>query len=156
MVKVGSILFLFPLSQFSFGQVDSDSVFLASKGTWKYPNSKCSIHKTGNGPVADPSTGLVFLCDSSYPVKAVFEGMVVLVNEYDSLHMVITRFGSYFIVYSNLEFPQVKKGDTIKTGHTIGRMAKNLDNVYSVEMMLATRDMEYKDLDAWFKKENFF
>lgn len=142
------------LSFFSKAQTSQeDSIFLASKGSWKYPVLKCSIQKEDFSHVTN-LTVRVFISDSSYPVKAVFEGEVVLVNEYDSVHMVITRFGSYFIVYSNIEFPQVKKGDTIKAGQVIGRMAKNLDDVYSVEMMLSTKDEDYKELETWFKKED--
>ena len=142
------------LSFFSKAQTSQeDSLFLASKGTWKYPVLKCSIqkelHETGHR-----SLGVNFISDSSYSVKAVFEGIVILVNEYDSVHMVVTRYGSYFIGYSNLELPQVKKGDTIKAGQVIGRMAKNLDDVYSVEMMLSTKDEDYKELETWFKKED--
>jgi len=145
---------LFLLSFFSNAQpVQKDSLFLAAKGSWKYPASKCSIqkerHETGHR-----SLGVNFISDSSYPVKAVFEGIVILVSEYDSVHMVVTRYGSYFIGYSNLELPQVKKGDTIKAGQIIGRMAKNLDEVYSVDMMLSTKDEDNIALEAWFKKED--
>jgi Peptidase family M23 len=154
MIKLFAIVLLFHISQLVYGQVDSNRIFLASKGTWKYPASKCIIQKRGHGPVADLSTAVVFICDSSYPVKAVFEGEVILVNEYDSVHLVVTRYGSYFIGYSNLEVPQVKKGDTIKVGQIIGRMAKNLDEVYSVEMMLSAKDDDDIELEPWFKKKD--
>lgn len=100
--------------------------------------------------------GINFISDSSYPVKAVFEGEVVLVNEYDSVQMVVTKYGSYFIGYCNLELPCVKVGDTITAGQIIGRMAKNLDEIYSVEMILLTKEMEYQELENWFKSEELY
>ncbi|MCZ0212160.1 M23 family metallopeptidase, partial [Streptomyces sp. UMAF16] len=63
------------------------------------------------------------------PVKAIFDGEVLLVNNYDDLQMIVIKHGRYFTGYSNLNGVTVSKGDNVKAGQVIGKVAANLDGV---------------------------
>jgi len=56
-------------------------------------------------------------------VKSVFDGEVVAVFNVGEAKAVIIRHGKYFTVYSNLASVAVVKGNTVKTGQILGRVA---------------------------------
>jgi septal ring factor EnvC (AmiA/AmiB activator) len=144
------IITLISCSQIMLAQAGFNKIFLASKGTWKYPVKQAYIlGKNENCLDCNFSKGLTFVSDSSYPVHSVFDGVVVLVNKYDDVYIVITKYGDYFIGYSNLENAVVKKGDTIKTGNPIGHLGKTLDEIYSLDIALSKSDEEL-DASSWF------
>ena len=87
-------------------------------------------------PKVPLTKSLTLISDSSYSVNTIFEGVVVLVTEYDSVFMVITKYGNYFFGYSGLSKSIVKKGDKLKAGKTIGNMGKDLDGKYSLDFTL--------------------
>jgi septal ring factor EnvC (AmiA/AmiB activator) len=151
MIKAVCILFVSFVVQITFGQVDSNKFFLESKGKWKLPVKNGYILER-NFHEHSSSMGMNIFCDSSMEVHAVFEGEVILVNEYDSVFIVVVKYADYFIGYSNLESPCVKKGDRIKAGDKIGYTGKNLDEVYGVDISLS-KNQEDIDPSAWFTYE---
>lgn len=58
------------------------------------------------------------------PVKSIFNGEVVGVFNSGGEMNVTIRHGKYFTTYSNLSSVSVKKGETVKTGQTLGRWAQ--------------------------------
>ena len=151
MIKIVTVLFLSFFVQISLGQIDSNKTFLASKGKWKLPVKNGYILEK-NFHEHSSSMGMNIFCDSSMEVHAVFEGEVILVNEYDSVFIDVVKYGDYFIAYSNLENPCVRKGDEIKAGDTIGHTGKNLDEVYGVDINLSKRQEDINP-SAWFTYE---
>lgn len=132
-----------------FAQKYSDRIFLASKGKWEYPVLKCTVEPK-NTCFSD-NKGISFNSDSSYPVKAVFEGEVVLVNEYDSLFMTVIKYGNYFVGYSNLAKSFVQKGDRIKAGQPVGNMGTTIDDSYNVDMQLSSQKNDDIEIRPWFQ-----
>lgn len=142
-----TITILIACSQIISAQADSNKIFLASKGTWKYPVSQGFILENNLGYNGNKT--VIFISDSAATVNAVFAGVVVLVNKYDDAYMVITKYGNYFIGYSNMGNCIVKKGNKIKAGDVIGYVGKDLDDRYGIDIILSNSN---GDLDAisWF------
>lgn len=137
--------------QSSFAQIDSNKIFRASKGTWKYPVSNCRAIEADVYLNHADNLSLYLMSDSSYPVSSIFEGEVILNHEYDSVYMVVVMYGDYFIGYSNLTAPMVKKRDKIVRGQVIGNMGKDVDEYFGIEIQLAYSAGDI-DIKPWFVK----
>jgi hypothetical protein len=139
MQKLTLIIFTFLFITISFGQRRENEIFEASKGSWEIPlvNCKtCSILENSNNIRID--LGLIIIVDSAYKVKALQDGRIILATETDSSSFVITvKYGDYFITYFALNELLFKKEDEIKAGDIIGRVAKDMDNLYSLELRLS-------------------
>jgi Peptidase family M23 len=119
-------------------QVEKNKLIEYSKGKWPLPipQSQQAIEEMKIKYQGYP--GISFLADSSYPVKAVFEAVVVSVFTLsENNYHLMARFGDYFIVYSNINKPELVKGDTIKRGQIIGTLSKEPDEPhYELNMLL--------------------
>ncbi len=107
-------------------------------------------NKLGNG-VEVVSQGISIGCDIGTSVKAVFDGEVLLVNNYDDVQMVVIKHGRYFTGYSNLSGVSVSKGQQVKVGQVIGKAAANLDGVGAVDFQLSNEKSEMNP-EAWLKR----
>jgi murein hydrolase activator len=97
------------------------------------------------------SQGLSIGCDIGTPVKAIFDGEVMLVNSYDDVQMVVIKHGKYFTGYSNINGVAVSKGQSVKVGQVIGRSAANLDGVGAVDLQISNEQAEMNP-EAWLKR----
>jgi septal ring factor EnvC (AmiA/AmiB activator) len=107
-------------------------------------------NKLDNGIVVD-SKGISIGCDIGTTVKSVFEGEVILVNNYDDVHLVVIKHGRYFTGYSNINSVTVSKGQNVKVGQAIGKAAANLDGVGAVEFQISNENSELNP-EAWLKR----
>ncbi|HYM94076.1 MAG TPA: peptidoglycan DD-metalloendopeptidase family protein [Chitinophagaceae bacterium] len=109
-------------------KLNSQFEYNRGKLPWPVDNGYVSIHfgryaiegttVKGDNPgitISTPSPGV--------PVKCVFEGEVVGVFSSGGEMTVTVRHGKYFTTYSNLSSVAVKKGNTVSTGETLGRLA---------------------------------
>lgn len=84
-------------------------------------------HPTLKG-ISIESNGIDIDCPGPRDVFAAYEGTIVgIVKVIGSENMVIINHGQYHTVYSNLKEVSVKKGDAVKTGDKIGRIASDSD-----------------------------
>ena len=97
------------------------------------------------------SQGLSIGCEIGIPVKAIFDGEVMLVNSYDDVQMVVIKHGKYFTGYSNISGVSVAKGQTVKVGQVIGRSAANLDGVGAVDLQISNEQSEMNP-EIWLKR----
>ena len=97
------------------------------------------------------SQGISIGCDIGTPVKAIFDGEVMLVNSYDDVQMVVIKHGKYFTGYSNISGVSVAKGQTVKVGQVIGRSAANLDGVGAVDLQISNEQSEMNP-EIWLKR----
>ena len=137
------------------GQVDSSNIFLKSKGTWNYPIKNVSkietiIDRNKEHGFTDPKN-ISFYANDCEDVKCVHEGKVILVTAIDTLFVIITKFGDYYITYDGLSKTNIKVGDYILVGQEIGLLGKNFNDEFCINVYLSIND---KGLDAsvWFKK----
>jgi septal ring factor EnvC (AmiA/AmiB activator) len=104
----------------------------------------------GNG-VEVVSQGISIGCEIGTSVKAVFDGEVLLVNNYDDVQMVVIKHGRYFTGYSNISGVSVSKGQRVKVGQVIGRAAANLDGVGAMDFQISNEKSEMNP-EAWLKR----
>lgn len=105
-------------------------------------------NKLPNGVVVS-SQGISIASNVGTPVKTIFDGEVLLVNNYDDVQMVVIKHGRYFTGYSNLRDVSVSKGQTVKKGYVIGKVAANLDGVGAVDMQISNDKNQDLNPEAW-------
>jgi septal ring factor EnvC (AmiA/AmiB activator) len=107
--------------------------FNSSRGRLPWPVDKgyVSIHfgryKIEGTLIEGDNPGITIATDAGSSVKSVFDGEVVGVYNLGDGMTVTVRHGKYFTTYSNLMSANVKKGDQLKTGQTVGRAGRNDD-----------------------------
>lgn len=108
-------------------------------------------NKLDNGVVVN-SQGISIASNVGTPVKVIFDGEVLLVNNYDDVQMVVIKHGRYFTGYSNLRDVTVSKGQIVKVGQVIGKVAANLDGVGAVDMQISNDKNQDLNPEAWLKR----
>lgn len=136
-------------------QADKNKLFEESKGKWLMPIVKFNEAIDENMSLHDSGAGVTFITDSAYTVRAVFDGTVVNVfclGE-NSYHL-LTRFGNYFIVYSNINKPNLTRGEVIRAGQIIGKLYKEPDEKQYEFDMLLLKDKNTIPVYKWFNWKN--
>jgi septal ring factor EnvC (AmiA/AmiB activator) len=107
------------------------SNFLSNKGRlpWPVDNGVVTIHFgrytiEGTKLVGD-NPGITIATQPGTTVKSVFDGDVAGVYNLGDGMAVTIRHGKYFTTYSNLASANVKRGDAVKTGQSIGRAGRD-------------------------------
>ena len=135
--------------------VTLNSSFERNKGNLPWPvSSGYPILHYGQNKVENiiiNSQGISIGCDIGSPVKAIFDGEVMLVNSYDDVQMVVIKHGKYFTGYSNISGVSVSKGQNVKVGQVIGKAAANLDGVGAVDLQISNEQSEMNP-EAWLKR----
>jgi murein hydrolase activator len=107
------------------------------------------LNKLDNG-VEVNSQGISIATEIGSPVKAIFDGEVQLVNNYDDVEMVVIKHGKYFTGYSNIKDVNLTKGQTVHIGQVIGRAAANLDGIGAVDLLISNEQTELNP-ESWLK-----
>lgn len=103
-----------------------------------------------SGTVMDV-TSVTISSDIGSSVKAVFDGTVTAVQPVEDMVVVIIQHGRYFTTYSNLSGVTVRKGQEIKTGQTLGKVAANFDGVGAIDFYISNENSNY-DPEKWLKR----
>lgn len=85
------------------------------------------------------------------PVKSVFDGTVTAVQPVEDMMVVIIQHGRYFTTYSNLSGVAVRKGQEVKTGQVLGRVAANFDGVGAIDFYISNETSNY-DPEKWLRR----
>jgi len=104
-----------------------------------------------SGTVMDV-TSVTISSDIGSIVKAVFDGTVTTVQVIEDMTVVIIQHGRYFTTYSNLSGVTVQRGQQIKTGQSIGKVAANFDGVGAVDFYISNESSNY-DPEKWLRKK---
>lgn len=107
-------------------------------------------NKLPNGVIIN-SQGISVGSDVGTPVKVVFDGEVVSVGSYDDLQMIVIKHGKYFSTYSNITGVSLSKGQSVKTGQVLGRVAENLDGIGAVDLWISNEHNELNP-EGWLKR----
>jgi septal ring factor EnvC (AmiA/AmiB activator) len=97
------------------------------------------------------TTGLTVATDIGTPVKAVFDGTVSNVVFVEDMQVVIIQHGRYFSTYSNLSNVSVQRGQAVKTGQVIGKVAANLDGIGAVDFYI-NDEKNNLDPERWLRR----
>ena len=129
--------------------------FIKNKGILPWPVDKGYplLHYGSNkvGDVVIVSEGISIGCEIGTPVKIIFGGEVVLVNNYDDVQMVVVKHGSYFTGYSNLTGVNLNKGQKVQTGQVIGKVAANLDGIGAMDLIISNEKSEVNP-EQWLRR----
>ena len=96
-------------------------------------------------------TGITVSSDIGSNVKAVFDGVVSNVVFIEDMQVVIIQHGKYFSTYSNLNNVSVQRGQNIKTGQVIGKVAANLDGIGAIDFFI-NDERGNLDPERWLKR----
>ena len=130
--------------------------FEKNRGTLPWPLDRVVIlmHYGANtlpsGSIMDV-TSVTISSEIGTPVKAVFDGTVTAVKPIEDMIVVIVQHGRYFTTYSNLSGVTVQKGQSIRTGQTLGRVASNFDGIGAIDFYISNETNNY-DPEKWLKR----
>lgn len=136
--------------------VNLNAGFKRNQGNLPWPVSSgyillhFGLNKLGNN-VEVNSQGISIGSDIGTAVKAIFEGEVQMVNNYDDLQMVVIKHGGYFTGYSNINGVNLSKGQKVNVGQIIGKVAANLDGVGAIDLIISNDKSELNP-EAWLKR----
>ncbi|MEO7445853.1 MAG: peptidoglycan DD-metalloendopeptidase family protein [Ferruginibacter sp.] len=95
-------------------------------------------------------TSVTISSDIGAPVKSVFDGTVVTVTNIEDMQVVIIQHGKYFTTYSNLSSASVNRGQDVRTGQVIGRVAANFDGVGAIDFYMSNESSNF-DPERWLR-----
>ena len=127
--------------------------FEKNRGHLPWPVSEGNIVMT-YGPheyikgITHNNPGITIETNSGKAVKAVFDGVVQNVINVGDVEAVILRHGKYFTTYSNLSSVSVAKGDAVKTGQTVGKLA----DIGQLEFILSDDKDRNLDPERWLRR----
>jgi septal ring factor EnvC (AmiA/AmiB activator) len=95
--------------------------------------------------------GLTIETKTGTSVKAVFDGIVTSVFNVGDVTAVIVRHGKYFTSYSGLSSASVSKGQEVKMGQALGRMAEKSDGLGELEFIIMNDKMTNLSPRQWLR-----
>ncbi len=131
--------------------------FERNKGSLPWPLDRGIVlmhygsNRLPSGTVLDV-TSVTISSDIGTSVKAVFDGTVTTVQQVEDMQVVIIQHGRYFTTYSNLSGVTVRKGQQIKTGQVLGRVAANFDGVGAMDFYISNETSNY-DPERWLRRK---
>ncbi len=97
-------------------------------------------------------TNITISSEIGATVKAVFDGTVSTVQTIDDMQVVIIQHGKYFTSYSNLSSVSVSRGQNVKTGQAIGKVASNFEGVGALDFFLSN-DRGDMNPESWLRRK---
>ena len=97
------------------------------------------------------NSGLTIETKAGASVKVVYDGEVSSVFNVGDVTAVIVRHGKYFTSYSGLSSASVRKGQEVKMGEVLGRMAEKSDGVGELEFIIMNDKMSYLSPRSWLR-----
>jgi septal ring factor EnvC (AmiA/AmiB activator) len=85
------------------------------------------------------------------PVKAVFDGEVTSVMYIGEVSAVVLRHGKYFTSYSGLGSVSVTKGQSVKMGQMLGKIADKKDGLGELEFIIMTDKLVNLNPRLWLR-----
>ncbi len=89
------------------------------------------------GRIQMDNPGITIGTDIGASVKAVFDGQVSAIQPIDNMIVIVLKHGRYFTSYSNLASVNVSRGQTVKIGQVIGKVASNDDGIGSIDLIIS-------------------
>lgn len=139
-----------------FGQSHPNDIIEKSKSSWDLPIPGYIAIQDNKYRVRERVYDLTdsswrFISDSCYAVKAVFAGKVIELFEIEGSVSILTRFGDYFLLYSNLSNSTIEKGETIEAGRVLGKMRKEVDGEIYLDFSIM-KGNKMIGPQSWFKR----
>ena len=94
---------------------------------------------------------LTLQTEAGSPVKVVFDGEVTSTSYIGNVQAVIVKHGKYFTIYGNLYSVSVVKGDQVKAGQVLGKVAEKDDNLGELEFGITDNSGKNLDPEKWLR-----
>lgn len=126
----------------SAADVKLNANFISNRGSLPWPVEKgymmerFGLQKLEIGVTID-NPGITIGSDIGTAVKALFDGEVSSVTNIENMQVVILKHGAYFTTYSNLSGITVSRGQAIRTGQVLGRVAPNDEGIGSIDLIIS-------------------
>lgn len=95
--------------------------------------------------------GLTFEAKPGTAVKSVFDGEVSSVFNVGDMVCVIVRHGKYFTSYSGLSSASVSRGQQVKVGQTVGRIAESSEGLGELQFIIMNDKMINLNPRQWLR-----
>jgi septal ring factor EnvC (AmiA/AmiB activator) len=95
--------------------------------------------------------GITIGSDIGNTVKSLFDGEVSSVTNIDNMQVVIIKHGRYFSTYSNLTGVNVSRGQSVRTGQALGRVAANDEGVGSIDLIISNEKSNLNP-EGWLRR----
>ncbi|MEO5942987.1 MAG: peptidoglycan DD-metalloendopeptidase family protein [Ferruginibacter sp.] len=96
-------------------------------------------------------TSTTISADIGSSVKSIFDGTVISISQVEDAYVITIQHGRYFSSYYNLSNVAVQKGNDVKTGQVIGKVAANLDGIGSIDFYMSNEKGEF-DPESWLRR----
>lgn len=138
------------------GNIALNSSFERNKGALPWPIDRGTVlMHYGNNTMPSGTTinvtSVTIAADIGTSVKTIFDGTVSTVQTVEDMQVVIIQHGKYFSTYSNLSGVNVQRGQEVKTGQTIGRVAVNFDGIGAIDFFMSNEKSNY-DPESWLRR----
>lgn len=127
----------------SDADIKLNASFESNRGSLPWPVDKGYIimkfgpQRVEGVDVTVDNPGITVGSEIGNSVKALFDGEVSSVTNIDNMQMVILKHGRYFTAYSNLSGVTVSRGQNVRTGQVLGRVAANDEGVGSIDIIIS-------------------
>ena len=142
---------------FNADNIALNNSFERNRGSLPWPVDNGAVlnhygpYKLPSGATLDNSAVTISAAIGT-PVKAVFDGTIILVTEVDDGKFTVTvKHGNYFTSYSNINGVAVKMNQEVKTGQTLGKVASNLDGIGAIDFYSAKGSTDL-DPEKWLRR----
>jgi murein hydrolase activator len=98
--------------------------------------------------ISHNNIGVTIDAQAGAAVKAIFEGEISVIFSVGDVQAVMIRHGKYFSTYSNLSTVSVTKGEKVRTGQIIGRVA----DIGQLEFVLSDEKGRNYDPEQWLRR----
>lgn len=123
---------------------------------WPIESGRVSMHygpQTIEGTkIRYDNKGITIEAEAGKSVKAVFDGEVTGVINIGSVDAVLVKHGKYFTTYSNLESVSVSKGQQVKRGQSIGKVAEKDAGDGDLEFLISNDKDQYLNPESWLRR----
>lgn len=138
------------------GNTALNSSFERNKGILPWPLDKGTVlMHYGNNTMPSGSTinvtSVTIAADIGSSVKSVFDGTVSTVQTVEDMQVVIIQHGKYFSTYSNLSGVGVSRGQEVKTGQVLGRVAANFDGIGAIDFFMSNEKSNFNP-ESWLRR----
>ncbi|MBC8035253.1 MAG: peptidoglycan DD-metalloendopeptidase family protein [Chitinophagaceae bacterium] len=131
--------------------------FEKNKGSlpWPIESGTISMHfgnqKVEGTGVTYNNPGITIETTAGKSVKAVFDGEVSSVFSIGAAQAVILKHGKYFTTYSNVESTTVSKGQSVKRGQVIARVAEKYDGQGDLDFLISNERSLNFNPESWLR-----
>ena len=137
-------------------EVKLNANFISNKGTLPWPVDKGYMimrfgpQKLDIGVTVD-NPGITIGSEIGTSVKALFEGEVSSVTNIENRQVVMVRHGAYFTTYSNLSGVHLSRGQDIRTGQVVGKVAPNDEGIGSIDLIISNEKSNLNP-EGWLRR----